>query len=193
MVTGISRHARGVAPAKGVWRRRCSRRLLAAAAAAAAIMAIGVPVAGAEAGTFMASAPPGIFTALSSGIAGPLCMDDWTNSSADYNPVVINNCDGAASQRWYVVQAGSLIIINGLCLDVNGGGTTDGTPVDVYTCNGTAAQVWIPQPDNALYNPGSNKCLDDTNWSATPGTQLQIWDCTGAANQQWFGQRQPAS
>ena len=193
MVARIARHARGVAPAKWVWRRLRDRRLLAATAAAAAIIAIGVPVASAEAGLVWAPAPPGFFTPLSSGIAGPLCMDDWNNSSANYNPVVINNCNGTAAQQWYVVQEGSLIIINGLCLDVNGGGTTDGTPVDVYLCNGTAAQVWIPQSDNALYNPGSNKCLDDTNWSTTPGTQLQIWDCTGAANQQWFGQRQLAS
>jgi hypothetical protein len=192
-VAGIARHARSVALAKGVWRRLRGRRLLAAAAVAAAIIAIGVPVASAEAGSFMDTAPPGVFTAISSGIGGPLCMDDWNNSSADYNPVVINNCDGAASQQWYVVQEGSLIMINGLCLDVNGGGTTDGTPVDIYLCNGTAAQVWIPQADHTLYNPVSNKCLDDTNWSATPGTQLQIWDCTGAANQQWFGQRQLAS
>jgi len=192
METGITRHARAVAMAKGVWRRPCGRRLLAAAAAAAAITAIGVPPASAEVGPAMAPAPPGAFTALSSGIAGPLCMDDSNNSSADYNPVVINNCNGAAAQRWYVTQAESLIIINGLCLDVNGGGTADGTPVDVFLCNGTAAQVWIPQPDNALYNPGSNKCLDDTSWSTTPGTQLQIWDCSGAANQKWFGQRQPA-
>src|SRR5258708_34705255 len=106
MVTGISRHARGVAPAKGVWRRRCSRRLLAAAAAAAAIMAIGVPVAGAEAGTFLAAAPPGIFTPLSSGIARPLCMDDWTHSPADHNPVVIHTMAGPASQRRCAVHAG---------------------------------------------------------------------------------------
>jgi hypothetical protein len=191
MMRGISGEA---APVKKIWGRRAFPKLLAAAAAAVGIMAIGVPMASAASGPFMMSPldPPGIVTPLSSGLGGPLCADDWYNSSNDYNPVVINNCNGTAAQSWDFVSPSNTIRINGLCLDVYGGGTTDGTPVDIYVCNSTGAQVWIPQ-GNELYNPQSGKCLDDTNWSTTPGTQLQIWDCTGSPNQLWYGQRQLAS
>ena len=36
--------------------------------------------------------------------------------------------------------------------------------VDLYTCNNTAAQVFIPESNEELYNPQSNKCLDDTGY-----------------------------
>jgi hypothetical protein len=194
MISGIRRRS-DPAPETSPWRRKAGRQLLAAAAAAAAIMAIGVPAASADTGPFMAAPldPPGVVTPVSSGIGGPLCVDDWSNSSVNYSAVVINACNGTAAQQWDFVSPSNTVRINGLCLDVYAGGTADGTPVDIYVCNGTGAQTWIWQSDQTLYNPQSGKCLDDTGWSTTPGTQLQIWDCAGSANQQWYGNRQPAS
>jgi hypothetical protein len=185
MESGITR---GGAPAKGIWRRP-GRKLLAAAAAAAAIMAIGVPAASADSGPaiIIPVDPPGLVTTIANDIAGPMCMDDWGDSSTNFNKVAINDCNGTAEQLWDYVVPGNTIQINGLCLDVYAGGTTDGTPVDVYACNSTGAQVWIWESDGAFYNPQSGKCLDDTGWSTTPGTQLDIWDCSGLAVQQWGG------
>ena len=61
--------------------------------------------------------------------SGPKCLDAAGGGTA----VVINDCTGAASQRWSRNFGNSTItnINSGLVLDVTGGGTADGTPVQL--------------------------------------------------------------
>jgi hypothetical protein len=77
---------------------------------------------------------------------GGLRVDVQGANTANFTPVQVYTCNGAAAQQWTVVQAGSTLQALGKCMDINGGGTADGTTVDLYDCNGTAAQVFIRNP-----------------------------------------------
>lgn len=112
------------------------------------------------------------------------CLNDVGNSSANGTAQDIWTCNGSTSQKWTVVQDGTLRI-HGKCLDVYHGGTTSGTKVDLYSCNGSGAQQWRLQTRGELVNPASGKCLTDPSGSTANGTRIKIVTCAGKAYQQW--------
>ncbi|MDH6144445.1 hypothetical protein P3T35_006488 [Kitasatospora sp. GP30] len=116
------------------------------------------------------------------GYAG-YCLDDQNGSTADFNPVDLAPCTGAADQSWTLPGNGTVQAF-GKCLDVLHSGTANGTVVQLYHCNGGGAQQWVAQADGSLQNPQSGKCLDDPGYSLS-SPQLIIWDCKGSANQTW--------
>lgn len=114
---------------------------------------------------------------------GGTCLDDPGGSTASGTRVEIWGCWGGASQRWTVVQDGTLRI-NGVCLAE--AGTANGAAVVVKPCDGSSAQRWQVGTNGQLVNTASRQCLDDPGWKTANGTLLQIWACSGGAEQHWI-------
>ncbi len=132
-----------------------------------------------------------VTAAPSTGPAGPVrlnlagkCLNDVGNSIKNGTAQDIWTCNGSTSQKWTVVQDGTLRI-HGKCLDVYHGGTASGTKVDLYSCNGSGAQQWQLQTGGELVNPASGLCLTDPSGSTANGTRIKIVTCAGKAYQQW--------
>ena len=65
----------------------------------------------------------------------------------DRSGVVIEPCDGSASQQWTVTPSGTIVgAASGLCLSVLGGSTANYATADIYTCNGSGSESWSQQP-----------------------------------------------
>jgi peptidoglycan/xylan/chitin deacetylase (PgdA/CDA1 family) len=163
--------------------------------------AIGVP----QSGTFSCSGSPGPGGACSGtqcktgvpplqtgptitnqvihpGASNSKCLAAPTN--ANNAPVVIQDCDGSASQSW--TRSGSNLIIYGnKCLDVTGGITTNGNKMQIYTCSAGNANQQFTIFGSTIAWTGKGKCLDLTSGILTNGNVVQIWSCTGGKNQVW--------
>ena len=131
-----------------------------------------------------AQATGAVYSGVSSGVLGGLCLDDNGGGTTNGTKVQLWNCNGGATQQW-TIESNGTIQTEGGCLDVNGSGTANGTLVQWWTCNNTAAQQWQVGAGNALVNPQSGKCLDDPNSTTTTGTQLQIYTCNQTGAQNW--------
>ena len=72
------------------------------------------------------------------------CMENQNGSSADMNPIIINDCNGSAAQQW--VMNDDMTVRNpatGKCLDNANGSATPGNYVVLYTCTAIASsQQW---------------------------------------------------
>lgn len=72
------------------------------------------------------------------------CLENQNGVNANSNPVIINACNGSASQQW--VMNDSMSVVNpatGKCLDNQGGTSTLGSVVAIDTCNTNPnSQYW---------------------------------------------------
>ncbi|WP_051451699.1 lectin [Actinospica robiniae] len=136
---------------------------------------------------FTSAASPAVgavYSGVSSGVLGGLCLDDSGGGTTNGTHVQIYGCNGGSTQQWTIATNGT-IQINGGCLDVSNSGTANGTVVQWWTCNNTGAQQWQAGAGNSLINPQSGKCLDDPGSTTTAGTQLQIYTCNSTGAQNW--------
>jgi len=116
------------------------------------------------------------------GASNSKCLTAPTN--ANNAAVVIQDCDGSASQSW--TRSGSTLTIYGnKCLDVTGGSTADGVKMQIYTCNTGNANQQFTTGGNTIAWTGKGKCLDLTSGVLTNGNVMQMWTCTGGPNQVW--------
>jgi hypothetical protein len=76
------------------------------------------------------------------------CLDQLAAGQAG-----VWRCDGRASERWRVLQDGT-VRIGGTCLT----GPT-GTTVTLASCDGSAAQRWQPGGGATLQDAGTGSCL----------------------------------
>ena len=108
------------------------------------------------------------------------CMD------APGTKVVLDSCDGAASQNWLITgSAGELYNTNsGKCLSDPGSSTTNGTQVVVASCTSTVNQAWIP-PASPVQSGIGGHCMDDSRDGSANGNKIQIWTCNGTVSQKW--------
>lgn len=83
------------------------------------------------------------------------------------------------------VQLSPFTTGSGVCMDAYGGGTGNGTQMVMWGCSGGGNQQWVLLPNDALYNPVSDRCLDDPGQNPADYTSLQLWDCNGSAAQVW--------
>jgi hypothetical protein len=119
---------------------------------------------------------------ITSGAGPGECVADSGGSSTDGTAVVLQDCDGSASEQW--TEENGTLQINGKCMDVFGQGITNGTLVDLWDCNGGPNQQWTAS-SGELVSAQSGSCLDDPGFATANGTQLDIWTCNGGSNQQW--------
>ncbi|MET7816824.1 RICIN domain-containing protein [Micromonospora zamorensis] len=113
--------------------------------------------------------------------------------SGDGGGAIQWSSNGAAHQRWTLVEAGGGYhrIVNrssGKVLDVSGASTADGASVVQWTSHGGANQLWSVIPVGTHYkiiNRNSGKVLAVANAATNDGAAVVQWTYTGAANQQW--------
>jgi len=131
------------------------------------------------------------------GTAGPIrqvggsgkCLDDPSGKTANGTRIDLQSCTGRTSQRWTVVQDGTLRT-GGKCLSTAGDSTSNGAKLQLETCNSQdGAQLWQAAADGQIVNPQSGKCLDVPAASAANGTQPVIEPCansTSQPNEHWL-------
>lgn len=126
------------------------------------------------------SAPTG--HVIHPGSSSTTCLSAPTN--ANNAAVVVEPCDGSASQSW--MQSGSTFVIYGnKCLDVTNGNTTNGNKMQIYTCNaGNVNQEFSVTADNRIAWTNHGECLDLTGGSLANGNAVQMWACTDNNNNQ---------
>jgi GH25 family lysozyme M1 (1,4-beta-N-acetylmuramidase) len=129
--------------------------------------------------------------ASDSGTAGPIrqdggsgkCLDDPGGKTANGTHVDLSSCTGKSSQRWTVVQDGTLRT-GAKCLSTAGDSRSSGARLELETCNSQdGAQLWQAAADGQLVNPQSGKCLDVPAARAGNGTQPVIEPCANSAGQ----------
>lgn len=123
-----------------------------------------------------------------SAVTADRCLDVTNGSTAQGTSMQIWNCNGTASQEWFLTARGEVrsTLAPNLCLDVSNGATTPGTRVQLWECNGTASQKWTLSAAQELRSAlGSNLCLDVDNAGTAIGTRVQLWDCNGTVAQRW--------
>ncbi len=158
---------------------------------------VAVTAADALGGTGSASFTWTVKAAPDSGTAGQIrqvggsgkCLDDPSGRTANGTRVDLRSCTGKSSQRWTVVQDGTLRT-GGKCLSTVGDSRSSGAKLQLETCNSQdGAQLWQAATDGQLVNPQSGKCLDVPVARAADGTQPMIEPCANSAsqpNQHWL-------
>ncbi|KAF8139262.1 ricin B lectin domain-containing protein [Mycena galopus ATCC 62051] len=120
------------------------------------------------------------------------CLTAPTNANG--GEVVVEPCDGSASQLWTAI--GSTIVVYGnMCLDVPNGNTTNGVKLQIWACTpgvGDANQQFVFfSSDQNIQWINEDMCLDLPDGNPASGTQIQMWACyqdTNQNNQIWnFG------
>jgi beta-glucosidase len=117
------------------------------------------------------------------------CLNDPAGNTANGTRITLWTCNGKSSQRWTVVQDGTLRT-GGKCLSTVGNSTASGTKLQLTTCNAAnGAQHWQASTDGQLINSQSGKCLDVQVASAANGAQPVIEPCansTSQPNEHWI-------
>ncbi|HEX6356489.1 RICIN domain-containing protein [Actinophytocola sp.] len=75
-----------------------------------------------------------------------LCLD-FNGERRAGAPILVNNCDGSDSQRWYYFGNGPGYALSShsdyaFCIDVPGSNFSLEQPLQLWNCNNTAAQRW---------------------------------------------------
>ena len=74
--------------------------------------------------------------------ANGLCLDT-AGGTADGTKIVLNTCNGSASQVWTQGSNRSLVSkATNKCLDDPASNTANGTQLDLWTCNAGMNQEW---------------------------------------------------
>ncbi|TFK66788.1 ricin B-like lectin [Pluteus cervinus] len=113
-------------------------------------------------------------------------------AGADYEngvPVVINDCNRASLNQYWLVQPGETkiqVANTGYCLDA-GSSPQNGVGLKIWQCyDNLAAQDWVFTGDHSIALNHQSQCVDLTNGNFTNGNQVQTWDCTtNNHNQYW--------
>ena len=118
------------------------------------------------------------------------------NTGGNSVNVEIGSGTGAASQKWYVKNAGNgyVTLKNGLgyMLDVQYGADSDGTNIQTYTANGADAQLFMIKKTatSNIYGITTKvskdaKALDVYNFGKSDGTNVCQWQYNATSNQTW--------
>ncbi|WP_405015054.1 lectin [Kitasatospora sp. NBC_01539] len=100
--------------------------------------------------------------------------------------LVIQDCSGAAAQRWTLPQVSTGPVASGAagkCLDDNSSGTANGTRIQLWSCNGSGAQQVTVPGDGTLRVFG--RCVDAAAGGTANGTPVQLYTCNASGAQQW--------
>lgn len=119
---------------------------------------------------------------LISGAGVAECADVRDGATADGTPVVLFQCHGSPSQRWFIGR-GQIAENFGSCLDVQGSASVEGAAVILVTCNGRTSQQWRVV-DGKIIGVG-DKCLDSQGGGNADLTPLVLSQCRPAPSQLW--------
>ncbi|HVK21259.1 MAG TPA: RICIN domain-containing protein [Actinokineospora sp.] len=112
------------------------------------------------------------------------CLDDPAGNTANGTRIVIQDCTGAANQKW-TTTAAKAVTIGGKCLDAYGAGTSPGTNAILWDCHGGTNQQWTFPSDGTIRGVQSGLCLAPSGTSTANGTAVVLATCSGQAIQRW--------
>jgi hypothetical protein len=114
------------------------------------------------------------------------CMDLKNGSTKAETYVVLDTCDGAATQQWMITGSDGQLYNTaaGFCLADPGGSTTNGHQTWVWDCDGGTNQAWT-LPASPVQSGVTGMCMDDDHDVTKNGNKVQVWDCNGKQAQQW--------
>ena len=112
------------------------------------------------------------------------CIDNYTNSNAENNPLVIHDCNSQGAQAWIYDAETSRIMnaTNGKCMSRLNNGTANGNAVVSRTCDLSGQQRWTIS-GNDIIDVTSGKCLDVPNGATANASPLGIWICSSGGQQ----------
>lgn len=109
--------------------------------------------------------------------------------------VIVVDCQGAITQRWYWDGLKLRNADGGRCLTAAWGNGDNGAALQMYDCQpGSNAFQMFYRPASHSYEVGrvrswmsGNRCVEiaGTNW--WNGASVQLWDCHTGANHYWNG------
>ncbi|SEQ58730.1 PQQ-dependent sugar dehydrogenase [Microlunatus flavus] len=118
------------------------------------------------------------------------CLTPAQGSDAPTTPLVVENCDGRAGQRWaYADPDGDGVgVLTGFggtrCLD--GRTLQAGLRLVVEPCTGAASQAVRVQPvTGALAVGGTSRCATLRGSAPAAGTPVELQPCTGTLDRLW--------
>ena len=116
--------------------------------------------------------------------AGSMCLTAPSGIPAQGDLVTIEECTGAARQRW--VELAGYFMLGGKCLDIRGADASSGTSVQLYTCVEVPQQRWRDQDTGVLKSDLADVCLDVAYGATTPGSLVWSYACNGTHAQGWY-------
>ncbi|WP_211192373.1 ricin-type beta-trefoil lectin domain protein [Actinoplanes sp. TBRC 11911] len=112
-----------------------------------------------------------------------LCADLSSAATIDTS-LVLNKCDGAATQQFTLGTNGTLWN-GGFCVD--GGGDIMTRPVLLANCDGSDREKFTVGANGNLVNVAAPSCLSDDHKVLTDGSAVQMYPCNGGdSGQQWM-------
>jgi len=115
------------------------------------------------------------------------CMDVSGGDQTAGTPIALQDCTGAANQRWVLPAAGTagrILVYDLMCLDAASGAGNDGDAIIIWSCNGQANQQWTLTAAGE-WQGINGKCIDTSEGGTANGTRLVLATCTGVSCQQW--------
>jgi hypothetical protein len=135
-------------------------------------------------------------TFVEAGVGGVpnLCLDSSGGPTVGgYKQLVVNNCNGGASQLWAMQRVEFMLHGNApyQCISVEGDSITSGTYVIAYSCNDSPSQRWSFLANGTLVGIGTQNgetmCLTTSPPNASGLEYVTLSSCTSNnAAQQWL-------
>ncbi len=121
------------------------------------------------------------------------CLDTEGGLSSNGTRLVVNNCNGQASQQWQLTDTGSSLVEivgrGGKCLVPGIIRPSGNQEVALGDCNGSLDTLWAIQGFVSRYfsliHQGTDFCLDLLGSNTADGTPMLLFECRNTANQSW--------
>ena len=117
---------------------------------------------------------------------GGRCIDIRGGTATNHADLLMNTCDGRASQNWLSSTSDSSLRSLGKCMEVAGSLRKAGSRVQLDACTGASAQSWERRAADRTIRTTTGLCLQPKGGSTALLATLEIATCkAGAAAQQW--------
>src|SRR5215211_6504439 len=121
------------------------------------------------------------------GIGGN-CIDIQGGAAVNKADLLMNTCNGNASQNWLYSTSDKSLRSLGKCMEIANNARKSGTRVQLNSCSGAAGQTWERRDtDKTIRSAASSSlCLQPKGGSSVLQAKLEVATCTtGSVAQQW--------
>jgi len=118
---------------------------------------------------------------------GGRCIDIQGGAAVNRADLLMNTCNGNASQNWLYSTSDKSLRSLGKCMEIANSARKSGTRVQLNSCNGAAGQTWERRDtDKTIRSAASpSLCLQPKGGSSALQAKIEVATCTGSAAQQW--------
>jgi hypothetical protein len=117
---------------------------------------------------------------------GGRCIDIRGGTATNHADLLMNTCDGRASQNWLSSTSDGSLRSLGKCMEVAGNLRKAGSRVQLDACSGVSAQRWDRRVADRTIRTTTGLCLQPKGGSTALQATLEIATCqAGSAAQQW--------